>query len=88
MKKLMKHAALSGSFYGSHLQKLHFTLPLDICEASDSMETTITTISANTDTGKPNSLLIQPMGRNSEAVKMKPLFPSSKSHKNLQAGKR
>ena len=58
MKKLMKHAALSRSFYGSHLQKLRFTLPLDICEASDSMETTITTISANTDTGKQNSLLI------------------------------
>lgn len=58
MKKLMKHAALSRSFYGSRLQKLHFTLPLEICEASDSMGTTITTISANTDTGKPNSLLI------------------------------
>lgn len=58
MKKLMKHAALSSTFYGSHLQKLLFTLPLDIYEASDSMDTTITTISANTDTSKPNSLLI------------------------------
>lgn len=58
MKKLMKHATLSSTFYGSHLQKLLFTFPLDIYEASDSKDTTITTISANTDTGKPNSLLI------------------------------